>query len=140
MSLSLNQKRAQEAFKTSFYSNWENEVKAIVGNGVSIEVAWDTLYNFTEESSAQDVSEFWGKLYFSPLKTALAGVCSDAMGKEALTSKLKKIVIKGENESWDSSAATFTDGIFTINQMPFSESENESTRADTWKDILEAGL
>ena len=140
MSLSLNQKRAQDAFKTSFYNNWESEVKAIVGDGVSVEVAWDTLYHYTEEDSAQLVSEFWSTLYFSPLKTALTGVCSDTMGKEALTSKLKKIVISGDTEERDADTATFIDGIFTIKQLPFSEAENESTRADTWKGILEAGL
>ncbi len=140
MALNLNQRRIQEAFKTSFYNGWEAEVKVIVGDSVAIEVAWDTFYNFTDEDSAQTVSEFWAGLYFAPLKTALAGVCADAMGKDALTAKLKKIVITGENESWDSDAATFTDGVFTINQMPFSASENESTRADTWKGILEAGL
>lgn len=140
MALSLNQRRAAESFKSSYYNNWENEVKVLLGDKVNVEVNWDTLFTLTEDGSAQDVANYWPTIYFNPLKEALESVCSDAMGKEALAAKLTKIIVSGETETNDSNTATFADGVFTINQLPYSEGENPSSRVTMWKDKLEAGL
>ncbi len=140
MSLNLNQRRYLEAFKKDYYTQWESDVKSIVGSGVTFDIKWDSFYNFTNEDDAETVSQFWANLYFEPLKSALTQICADDMGKEALQASLKTIAIKGDTESWDSNNATFVNGVFTIDQMPFAESENSSTRTDIWKGITEKGL
>jgi hypothetical protein len=140
MALSLNQRRFQEAFKKDYYANWENEMKAIVGDKVNFDIDWDSFYNFTSEGDAETVSQFWAKVYFEPLKSAVSQICVDDMGKEALQSKLNTIAITGATESWESTNASFVDGVFKIDQMPFAEKENSGERTDIWKDIIEKGL
>lgn len=85
--------------------------------------------------------ESWPKVYFTPLIEALKDITRDDMGKEALHSSLKKIVI--ENRSgiyYGDRMASWADGVLTLDHEPCTNVDNISERQDGIRKLLESKL
>jgi hypothetical protein len=90
--MALPERRALAAYQEKIYPGLEKAIQDAAGFAVPIEVDWPSIViagqaqNFAHEG-------FWTNIFFVPIKDALAAVASDAMGKQALKDKLKKIAI-----------------------------------------------
>lgn len=136
--MGLQEKRGVEEFKTGTFPDFESKIKAAAGDGVDIEVEWDTL---ASEDGAANYKDFWSNLYFIPLITALEAIASDDMGKTALSEALKKIVIRnttgsGSPYSW----ATFEDGVLTLDCDPTTNVDQVAERTESVQTLLEKAL
>lgn len=63
-------------------------------------------------------------------------IAFDDMGREALASGLKKVVIRNSGQSEDS----FQDGVLTLDYSPVSNIDYWEDRKNTWQKLLEKGL
>lgn len=137
--MGLQEKRAQKDFVENTYPEIEQKILAAAKTDLKIEVDWDSL---TVDDYAARYSYFWPKVYFEPLIKAFESITSDDMGKEALASKLKKIVIKNEGGyssvvSW----CTFEGDTLTLDHRPESNVDsNYDERIESLIKILENSL
>ena len=83
----------------------------------------------------------WPQVYFQPLIEALKSICSDEMGKEAISEELEKIVITNENGiSSAHSCATFENKTLNLDHKPTSNVHNVAERTKAIQAILENSL
>ncbi len=75
-------------------------------------------------------AEAFPKVYFQPATQAFEGICIDDMGKEAMQSSLKKIVIQNAGDITSAPKwATFADGVLTLDHKPCSNIDYIDDRA-----------
>ncbi|SFE42854.1 hypothetical protein SAMN05518672_10691 [Chitinophaga sp. CF118] len=125
--MGLLEKRALKAFQDGSYKTLTDEITAIAGYTIEFEINWDTLA-LDEYAAIYDDS--FTKVYFTPLIAALKEITADDMGKEALKEALKKVVIKNEGGFvYGSNAYSFSNGVLTIDHVPFSNVDNITERS-----------
>jgi hypothetical protein len=105
--MGLAERRAAKAFEDNKLPAFKQEIDAIVGFDVPLEINWEAL---AVEGYADLYDTAFPKVYFKPLIEALKGVCIDDLGQEAIKAGLKKIVITNEGSSWP----TFQAGTLTL--------------------------
>jgi hypothetical protein len=136
--MGLAERRAVKAFQDDRAPALLADITSIVGDGVEIEVRWDAL---ATDEQAHLYDECWPQIYFAPLAAALRTIAVDDMGKEALASSLKKIVVTNESgiyngERW----ASFDGGVLTLDHEPCTNVAREQDRIDGIVKILESNL
>ena len=136
--MGLTERRAAKEFETKDYPELKSRVEEAAGFPVEIEVVWDTLVVVGE---SRLFKECWSKIYFEPLIAALKEIGRDDMGKEALRSQVKKIVIKNEAGSiYPDGRITFSDGVLTLDHTPLENANDVDVRAKDLVTTLEAQL
>ncbi len=126
--MGLIEKRAIKAFQEGSYINLVKEINTIAGYELVFDVKWDSL---AAEEYAHLYEESFNKVYFTPLIAALKEITSDDLGKEALKSTLKKVVIKNDNNIYYAeSAYSFDGGTLTIDHSPISNIDNINERSE----------
>jgi hypothetical protein len=113
--MGLAERRAAEGFRTGEYPEWNTKINDAAGFDVPVDVAWDEL---AVDGYATSYPEFFTKVYFQPLVSALAAVTIDDMGTAALKATLKKIVIKNSGQYYGISGFSFADGVLTVDHKP----------------------
>jgi hypothetical protein len=141
--MALPERRALAAYQEKIYPGLEKAIQDAAGFAVPIEVDWPSIViagqaqNFAHEG-------FWTNIFFVPIKDALAAVASDAMGKQALKDKLKKIAITFNEGTAPASnyanGVKFAGGTLSINFRPWSNTGDVKPRAEAIRKVLEAGL
>jgi hypothetical protein len=125
--MGLLEKRALKAFQDGSYKTLTDEINAIAGYTIEFEVNWETL---ALDEYAEIYDDSFTKVYFTPLIAALKEITADDMGKEALKEALKKVVIKNEGGFvYGSNAYSFSNGVLTIDHVPFSNVDNITERS-----------
>jgi len=125
-------------FQEQVYPELEKQIRAQVGDGVQIEVDWDTL---AADNYAHLYNDAFTKVYFTPLIGALTAICTDEMGKEALQETLKTIVIRNSSGIYsESSCFTFEAGTLTFDHDPISNVDYSERREKALVEMLEKNL
>lgn len=135
--MGLAEKRAVEEFKTALYPALKSDVEKAAGFAVPLEVKWETL---AVADYAQSYNTFFSKVYFEPIIAALKAICVDEMGKSALKSALKKIVICNESENSYPTHFTFSNGVLLLDHVPSSNVDDVESRTSAIQQLLEKNL
>jgi hypothetical protein len=115
---SLAERRAITAYQQNTFPAYQKQIQAAVGFALALDVKWNSIAT-PGEADNYGKDEYWTKVYFIPLKDALAAVASDDMGKQALAAKLKSVVIT-YNDKGDR-GAVFENGVLTLNYRPYAD-------------------
>ena len=132
--MGLVEKRALKTFQEGTYQNFTKEINEVAGYPIEFDVNWDTL---ALEGSADQYEDSFSTIYFQPIVAALKEITSDEMGKEALKDALKKIEIRNTRDViYASSAYTFSNGVLTIDHLPFTNTHHLDDRIKELTDLL----
>lgn len=141
--LNLKERRAIKAYEEKIFPEQLKSVEAAAGFAVPVEVKWESL---AVKDQDENYSADWylTKIVFVPLSKALSAVTADSMGKTALKTALKKIVIHYNKETAPASAyekgVSFSDGVLTLNFTPGTNADDVDSRAQAIEKVLSAGL
>lgn len=136
--MGLAERRAAKDFETKRFPQFKKDVDAAAHFEVPIEVRWDTL---SVEGQSHLYDESWSKVYFTPLIEALKNITIDDMGKDALKSNLKKIVIQNTNGTYYGDRwAHLQDGVLTLDHEPCTNVDDIKDRTDGLTQLLEKNL
>lgn len=136
--MGLSERRAIKTFQTESYPTRLQELQECAGFDLTIDVEWDKL---AEDGMGHLYEEAWTKVYFEPLREALASICVDDMGREALSEGLTRVRIT--NEAGNSSATScfhFEGGTLTIDHKPTTNIDYGSERTQHLVQLLENAL
>jgi hypothetical protein len=131
--MGLAERRAIKAFSEGRYLKLKQEIDALVGFEVPIEVNWDSI---ATDGYAELYEDAFYKVYFRPLIDALKAIAIDDLGKEALKEGLKKIIIEDSGSSWP----TFHLGVLTLSYYAVSNLDDWMERKKSIQAELEKGL
>ncbi|WP_224361179.1 hypothetical protein [Hyalangium versicolor] len=134
--MGIAERKAASQFEETAYPKLEKEVKAAAHFDVPVEVDWGTL---AVEGYEHLYEEAWPKIYFTPLVGALKAITVDELGREALRSTLKRIVIRNTTRaSSGSSMVRFEDGVLTLDHEPVTNVDDVEDRQQAIQRVLEA--
>jgi hypothetical protein len=131
--MGLAERRAVKAFAEGKYLKLKQEIDAAAGFEVPVEVNWDSL---AVDDYAHLYEEAFNKVYFRPLLDAIKAIGIDDLGKAALKSDLKQIVIEDSGNS----NPTFQSGILTLKYHAVSNLDYWMDRKKDIQSVLEKGL
>jgi hypothetical protein len=134
--MGLPEKRALAAWQEKEFPNWKTKVDTVAGFEIPFEVKWDSLL---EDGRAELMNEAYTKVYFQPLLEAVSAVCTDQMGKNALKSALKNVVIDGTAGSSPGSFS-FENGVLLLQHKPFSNIDDIKARTKKITELFEKAL
>lgn len=141
--LGLAERRAIKNYQDTIFPGIQKDIDAAAAVPLPVEVEWDKI---AVPGKAPDFDKpvFWTDIYFTPLIAALKSITADAMGKEALAAKLKKVVITFDDKTAPASnyanGLKFDGGTLTINFRPYSNSGDVKERTRTIQALLENNL
>lgn len=136
--LGLAERRACKAFEEQSFPALKKQIDEAAGFDVPIEVRWGMI---ASKDYADSYSESWPKVFFKPLIEALKRVTHDEMGREALKSGLKRIVVQNSCNNYNSDRwAAFRDGTLFLDHDPVSNIDSWEERGKRLHHILEKGL
>jgi len=136
--MGLAERRIVKDFQENEFASFLAELKETVGKEVAVDVAWDTL---AVDGMSHLYKECWPQVYFTPLVDALKAICSDDMGKEAISEELDKIVIKNEGGvSSATSWSSFENKTITLDHKPTTNINNMGERSTKLISVLENRL
>ena len=136
--MGLAQRRIAQEFQNTEFAVWKKQFEEIVGFEIPMEIKWDTMQS-DDRSNKDDYFKWYQMVYFTPLLDVFKGVCADDMGKEAVRSMVKKIVIDG-TVGGSPSASTFEDGVFQINHKYCTNVGDGDDRTRVWTQLIESKL
>ena len=124
----LAERRAIKEYEEKKYPEYKKQIADAAGFDVKVTVNWDKLAMPGQADKYMDDS-YMSDIFFKPLIDALKDVTKDEMGKAALKEKLKEIVITYDPQTAPASnyknGYPFSDGILTINNQPWSNSDGK---------------
>src|SRR5512140_81192 len=134
--MGIAERKAASQFEETAYPKLKKDVEAAAHFDVPIEVDWNTL---AVEGYEHLYAEAWPKVYFTPLIGALQAIAVDELGREALRSTLKRVVIRNTTgASSGSSMVRFQDGVLTLDHEPATNVDNVEDRQEAIQRALEA--
>jgi hypothetical protein len=134
--MGLAERRAIKHFQDNTYPPLLKQIQDAAGFAVTVEVDWESLATL---ESSHLYEECLPKVYFLPVVDGMARIAIDDMGKEALKSAVKKIVIQNKKPDYSSYWATFEHGVLTLDHQ-LSNVDYGKDRADELVRILESKL
>ena len=142
-SLALPERRALKEYQEKKFPDLQKNINAAAKFDVPLDVQWGAIAQKDQGSSYLE-DDYFTNVYFVPLANALKQVTSDAMGADALKSKLKKVVITFDEATAPASnypnGVKFENGTLTINFMPFTNAGDVEARSKAIASGLEAKL
>jgi hypothetical protein len=140
--MGLAERRAAEEFKTTKFVEVLNSLKDTMKFDCEIVVNWDELTNRIEGYSdlRETMDDYFTNCFAKPIVGAIASICADNMGREALKSALKKIIIKSDSNATSSpSGFTFENGELTVN-LTYSNTSEVDERKQKLISLIESKL
>ncbi len=142
-SLALPERRALKEYQEKKLPELQKSINAAAKFDVSMEVQWGAIAQ-KDQGDRYMEDDYFTNVYFVPLANALKQITSDAMGAEALKTRLKKVVVTFDEATAPASnypnGVKFENGTLTINFMPFSNSGDVEARSKAIASGLEAKL
>jgi hypothetical protein len=136
--MGLAERRASLQFQSDQFPKLKKEVDSAAGFEVPMDVEWDTL---ATEGETHLYMDSWTKVYFHPLRNAFKDICQDKIGKAALKTGLKKVVIRNTKDtSYGAYIAQFDQGVLTLDHKPTSNVDDVKDRSDGIRTALEEKL
>ena len=90
--MGLAEKRVIKEFESTVYPDLKKKIDEAAGFSVPARGPPDTLAKDEKYSSGWVAG--WPKIYFHPMIEAFKQICADDMGKEALKTALKQVVVQ----------------------------------------------
>jgi hypothetical protein len=141
--LGLAERRAIAAYRDGVFPDLLARIKAAAGTDLEVEVGWERIA-LPGQADQYAKPAYWTNLYFVPLISALAAVTGDAMGREAVKAKLRRVVVAYDPATAPASnypnGLRFADGTLTVNWHPNSNVNDLAERTAAIRTVLEAGL
>ena len=142
-SLGLAERRAIKEYQEKTFPGLQAQITQAAGFEVPLEVQWDAIAQ-PGEAEKYASEDYFTNIYFTPLVDALRKITADDMGKQALKSNLKKVVItynKGTAPASNyANGINFDSGTLTINFQPYANAGDIAARADAIQKLLESKL
>jgi hypothetical protein len=136
--MGLAERRAAKKFEDTTYPKLKQQVDAAAHFEVPLDVNWQSL---AIDGSADLYEEGFTQVYFTPLIEAFQAICIDDMGRDALKSKLKRVIIRNTAGVYSAgSMVTFEDGVLTLDHEPTTNVGDVRDRRDSIQKTLEAAL
>jgi hypothetical protein len=135
--MGLAERRAIEEIKKGALVEWTAKINKAAGFAPAMEILWDSL---AVEGESHLYAECIPKVYFEPLVKSFASITRDEMGRDALKSALKKIVIKNESSSYSPNSFSFDGGVLTIDHQPCANVDDIEIRATALTKLIENKL
>ena len=138
----LAERRAIKDFQDTKFQQVEKDIDAAAGFDVPVKVDWDKLARPGQSDVYKEDSYFMNPI-FLPLVDSLKNITKDEMGKTALKSALKQIVVTYDEATAPASnyanGVTFEGGQLTINFQPYTNADGpgETNYKDRVKAIVE---
>jgi len=142
-SLGLAERRAIKTYQEQQWPAQEKALKEAVGFAIELQIDWEKMAE-PGKADAYTQDFYWSKAIFNPLTTALKQITVDAIGKDALKAKLKKIVITFNADTAPASnyanGVALESGVLTVNLRPGANADDEKEKADAIQKAIEAKL
>jgi hypothetical protein len=134
----LSGRRAIKEFQDHHLPELKQKIDQTAGFEVALEVEWETI---AIADQTQIYNECWTQIYFSPLIAAFTSICQDELGRTALKSALKQVVIQNTGgiyygDRW----ATFNDGVLILDHEPTTNAADIEERTQGLIKVLEKSL
>jgi hypothetical protein len=142
-SLGLAERRAIKEYQEKTFPGLQAQITQAAGFEVPAEVQWDAIAQ-PGDAAKYASDDYFTNIYFTPLVDALKKITADDMGKQALKSNLKKVVVTYNKDTAPASnyatGLNFESGTLTINFQPYSNVDDIAPRADAIQKLLESKL
>lgn len=127
----LAERRAFAAYAKDIWPSFEKAIQEAAGFPVPVTLDQKSLA-LPGLAASYSGDDYLRKTVIDPLIQSISGIASSDMGKEALTEKLKSIVIHYDEASAPSSnygdGVSFDGGVLTINWKPFTNVDDIQPR------------
>ncbi len=139
----LAERRAMAAYSKDIRPSIEKSIQEAAGFpvAVSLDLGRLALPGYADTYKSDD---YLRKPIIDPLLKSLAAISHDEMGKEAIQSKLKRIVITYDEATAPTSnyenGIIFESGNLTINWKPFTNVDDLEARSQALPKVLESNL
>ena len=130
-SLGIKERKLVNAFMSNEFPKLKADIEKSAGYKVKIDVDWESIGSLKLYSNP---ASSMSKVFFEPLALALKAVNVDDITTAALKSHLKRIVVKGSNESF--LKPEYESGVLKIEDRIVNVS-NVKDRAEKLKTLLE---
>lgn len=139
----LAERRAMAAYSKDVWPSLEKQIQDAAGFPVAVSLDADSLA-IKGYADSYALDDYLRKPIIDPVIKALSAITSDAMGKDALRTKLKSVVI-----SYDEATApvsnyedgiTFADGTLKVNWKPYTNVDDVDARVAALTKVLENNL
>ena len=134
--MGLAERRGVKEYQEKAFPKVKKEISDAAGFLPDLDVKWDSL--MVPEQQNQ-YAELYQTVFFRPLITAIKAVAVDDMGKQALKTGLKKVVVEG-NQASSPSMFAFENGVLELKHDPFCNLQDENDRAKAIQKLFEAKL
>lgn len=136
--MGLAERRATKEFQDKSLPGLKAELEKLTGKPVELEINWEQL---AKDDYGNSYDEFWRKVYFQPVLTALKSITRDELGKEAIKQGLRKIVFCNTRGAYSAeSAISFSGGELTIDHDPCSNVDYVEERSKHVIHLVEKSL
>ena len=135
--MGLAERKALQELKDKAYPDFLKKIQTAAGFPVDVDVKWDS---FSAVDSRTDLyNTRFEKIYVTPLVDVMKEIANDKMGKDALKSGLKKIIIDGSSGSHPN-GFTFNDGQLNMTHKLDTNIDDVEERKRFIKKLLESKL
>lgn len=135
----LVDRRGVQAFEDQVLPGLRQELNDAAGFAVPVEIDWPNVVVAPLVGNGQRFTEpeFFTDVYFRPLIGVFRRVAKDDMGREALRTALKSVVIR--YKPWEEDCV-FEEGVLFLRWRAWSNPEDVEGRTARIVDVLEANL
>jgi hypothetical protein len=136
--MGLAERRATKEFQEKALPGLRAELDKLAGKAVELDIHWEQL---AKEDGAASYDEWWRKVYFQPVSSALKSIARDAIGQEAIKDGFKKVVLCNTRGAYSAdSAISFASGELTIDHDPGTNVDYVDERTAHIVKIVERAL
>lgn len=143
--LGLAERRAIKDYQETIFTEVKKNLMSAITFETELDVKWEQLAK-TGQADVYKEDSYWGITIFRPLIAAISSITSDDIGKDALKSKLKKIIVMHDADTAPASnyanGVSWQEGVLTINFTPYSNADEGSfkERVSAIQKLLESNL
>lgn len=135
--MTLAQRRVLQDFETNQFPALKSQIDEAAGFAIPVEVNWESLAVPGEE---HNYKESWPQIYFEPLIEGLKHLTRDEMGRDAIKSGIKQIVVQNvKGCDYGTCWAGLNDGVLTLDHS-FSNAYDVQGRKNGLVALLEQSL
>lgn len=136
--MGLAERRALKDFQDNHFEPLKAEVDDAAGFDVPMEIDWDSLM---KDDYAHLLIDGVTRVFFKPLAETFRAIAVDDMGKEALKSGLKKVIVRNSSDLWKADESmTFAEGVLTFDHDPYTNMDYGHERVAHMTKMLEKNL
>jgi hypothetical protein len=134
--MKLNDRRGLADYQENHWPAMQAQIQAAAGFEVPITVDWESI---AADGCGESYADDFPPIYFFPIVEAFKKIGFDKMGKDALKSGIKQIIVQNKKPDYSSYWASLEDGVLTLDYQ-YTNMSNMNDRIDVLVDVLEEKL